>query len=349
MTSSENASLANERRKNGRQKPWNLKFFGIGNETWGCGGNMKGTYAAEINARYSTFVSAPASMGMIKVASGGSYNRNEGDFEPFTEAMMKGGGRMQALSAHYYAMPPLHATKKPATGFGEDQWAEELDYALQMEPYVTRTAAVMDKYDPDKKVAMYVDEWGSWYLQEPGSHPGFLYQQNTLRDAEVAALTLNIFHRHTDRVKMAAIAQMINVLQAMILTDGPKMLLTPTYHVFDMYQPFMGAVPYAAKVSTPNYSFGGKSMPMVDVSAARAKDGKLYLALVNTDPNKPAHLVTNLPGVGKGQILTGPAMDSHNTFAAPNAVHPVAYTGGSEGGKASFDLPARSVAVVAVN
>jgi len=348
MTSDEQASLANERRKNGRAKPWQLKYLGIGNETWGCGGNMNGETSAAVNARYSTFVSAPASMGMIKVASGGSFNRNEGDFEAFTEAMMKGGGRMQALSAHYYAMPSLHATKKPATGFSEDQWAEELSYALEMEPYITRTAAVMDKYDPDKKVAIYVDEWGSWYLQEPGSHPGFLYQQNTLRDAEVAALTLNIFHRHTDRVKMAAIAQMINVLQAMILTDGSKMLLTPTYHVFDMYQPFMGAVPYAAKVSTPNYNFGGKTMPMVDVSAARGKDGKLYLALVNTDPNKPAHLVTNLPGTGRGQILTGPAMDSHNTFAAPNAIHPVAYSGSSENGKASYDLPARSVAVVAV-
>jgi len=348
MTSSENASLANERRKNGRAKPWNLKYFGIGNETWGCGGNMSGDYAASVNARYSTFVTAPASMGMIKVASGGSFNRNEGDFEAFTEAMMKGGGRMQALSAHYYAMPSLHATKKPATGFGEGEWAEELSYALEMEPYIARTAAVMDKYDPEKKVAMYVDEWGSWYLQEPGSHPGFLYQQNSVRDAEVAALTLNIFHRHTDRVKMANIAQMINVLQAMILTDGSKMLLTPTYHVFDMYQPFMGATPYAAHVSTPNYSFGGKSLPMVDVSAARGKDGKLYLALVNTDPNKPAHLATNLPGTGKGQILTGPAMDSHNTFAAPNAIHPVAYSGSSENGKASFDLPARSVAVVAV-
>ncbi len=348
MTSDEKASLANERRKNGRTKPWQLKFLGIGNETWGCGGNMSGETSAAVNARYSTFVNAPASMGMIKVASGGSFNRNEGDFEAFTEAMMKGGGRMQALSAHYYAMPALHAPKKPATGFNESEWAEELDYALQMEPYVSRTAAVMDKYDPDKKVAIYVDEWGSWYLQEPGSHPGFLYQQNTLRDAEVAALTLNIFHRHTDRVKMAAIAQMINVLQAMILTDGPKMLLTPTYHVFDMYQPFMGATPFAAHVSTPNYSFGGKTMPMVDVSAARGKDGKLYLALVNTDPNKAVHLVTNLPGAGKGQILTGPAMDSHNTFTAPNAIHPVAFSGTSENGKAAFDLPARSVAVVAV-
>jgi alpha-N-arabinofuranosidase len=347
MTSSENASLANERRKNGRAKPWQLKYLGIGNETWGCGGNMSGDYSASINARYSSFVSAPASMGMVKVASGGSGNI--GDYKAFTEAMMKGGGKLQALSFHYYAMPDNGKTKGPATGFGEDRWAEELALTLKMEGYVSDVAAIMDKYDPDKKVAMYVDEWGSWYTQEPGSHPGFLYQQNSLRDAEVAALSLNIFHRHTDRVKLAAIAQMINVLQAMILTDGPKMLLTPTYHVFDMYQSFMGAVPYPAHVSTPNYAFGGNSIPMVDVSAARAKDGKLVLALVNTSPDKPAHVVTNLTGTAHGRIITGPAMDAHNSFAAPDAIHPVTYSGTTDGGKLAFDLPARAVVVVNVN
>jgi len=345
MTSNEQGSLANERRKNGRAKPWQLKYLGIGNETWGCGGNMDGETSAQVNARYSTFVNAPASMGMIKVASGASGNI--GDYKAFTDAMMRKGGRLQALSFHYYAMP-MGSPKGPATGFSESQWANELDLTLKMEGYISDVGAIMDKYDPDKKVALYVDEWGSWYDQEPGSHPGFLYQQNSLRDAQVAALSLNIFHRHTDRVKLAAIAQMVNVLQAMILTDGPKMLLTPTYHVFDMYQPFMGATPYTAHVSSPLYSFQDKSLSMVDVSAAKGKDGRTYLALVNSDPKKPAHVVTNLSGVGKGRILTGPAMDAHNSFAAPNTVHPVAYSGTSDGGKAVFDLPARSVAVVAV-
>ena len=345
MTSDEKASLANERRRNGRAKPWQLKYLGIGNETWGCGGNMDGETSAQVNARYSTFVNAPASMGMIKVASGGSGNI--GDYKAFTDALMRKGGRLQALSFHYYAMP-MGSPKGPATGFSESQWANELDLTLKMEGFINDVAAIMDKYDPDKKVPLYVDEWGSWYDQEPGSHPGFLYQQNSLRDAQVAALSLNIFHRHTDRVKLAAIAQMVNVLQAMILTDGPRMLLTPTYHVFDMYQPFMGAVPYTAHVSSPTYSFGGKNMAMVDVSVAKGKDGKIYLALVNSDPQKPVHVATNLPGTGRGRVLTGPAMDSHNTFDAPNAVRPVAYSGNSENGQASFDLPARSVAVVTV-
>jgi alpha-N-arabinofuranosidase len=346
MTSSENASLANERRKNGRDKPWQLKYLGIGNETWGCGGHMTADTAADVNARYSTFVNAPREMGMIKVASGASGNRD--DYNEYTEAMMKRGGRLQALSFHYYAMPEGRP-KGPATGFGEDKWAAELALALRMEGFVTETSAVMDKYDPEKKVALYVDEWGSWYDQEPGSKEGFLYQQNSLRDAQVAALTLNIFHRHTDRVKMANIAQMVNVLQAMILTDGNRMLLTPTYHVFDMYQPFMEAVPYPAQVKGPSYTFGGHSMAMVDVSAARAKNGKTVLALVNSDPNKPARVVTNLTGTARGQILTAQTMDAHNTFDAPNRLRPTPYGGKTEGGKLVFDLPAKSVAVVTLD
>ena len=347
MTSDEKASLANERRKNGRAKPWQLKYLGIGNETWGCGGNMSGDYAASVNARYSTFVNAPADMGMIKVASGASGNI--GDPVAFTDAMMKSAGRMQALSFHYYAMPVDRDARGPATGFSEGQWASELSLARDMEGYVSKVSAVMDKYDPSKKVGLYVDEWGSWYDQEPGSHPGFLYQQNSLRDAEVAALTLNIFHRHTDRVKLAAIAQMINVLQAMILTDKEKMLLTPTYHIFDMYQPFMGATPYAATVSGPEYRNGDKHMPMADVSAARTKDGKLVLSIVNTDPGHAVQVVTNLTGTAQGRILTAFAMDAHNTFAEPNLVHPVPFHGSTEGGKLSFDMPAKSVAVVTVN
>jgi alpha-N-arabinofuranosidase len=345
MTSDEDASLANLRRANGRNNPWNLKYIGIGNETWGCGGNMSATYAASINARYSTFISTPAAMDTIKVASGASGNRD--DYEAFTAAMMKANPHMQALSFHYYAMP-RHGDRGPATGFTEDQWARGLALARDMEGYVAKVSAVMDKFDPDKKVALFVDEWGAWYNQEKGTHPGFLYQQNTLRDAEVAALTLNIFERHTDRVKLAAIAQMVNVLQAMILTDGPKMILTPTYHIFDMYQPFMGATPYPATATGPEYSHDGYSMPMVDVTAARGKDGRLYLALVNTDPHHRAHVVTNLAGTGAGQILSGPTMDTHNTFAHPDTIHPVAFHGTVVNGKAVFDLPAKSIAVVAI-
>ena len=355
ITSSQNASLANERRSNGRDKPWNLKYVGIGNETWGCGGNMRPAEAAANNARYSGYIRTPDAMDTIKVASGSTGNLSKWqDYKAFTEEMMKNGGptfggAMQALSYHYYSMPPNLGPKGPATGFSEDLWARQLGYALDMERQLRDVTAIMDRYDPAKRTALFVDEWGSWYQQEPGSHPGFLYQQNSMRDAEVAALTLNIFHRHTDRVKLAAIAQMVNVLQAMILTDKEKMVLTPTYHVFDLYQPFMGATPYRAVVSNARYAFGGASLPLIDVSAAKGKDGKLILAIVNTDPHRAVTVRTNLTGSAAGRILAGAAMDAHNSFANPNAVHPVAFSGVTESGKLVFHMPAMAVALVTVN
>jgi alpha-N-arabinofuranosidase len=344
MTSDSHSSLANERRKNGRAKPWTVRFVGIGNETWGCGGNMRPEYAADINRRYATFANTPREMGTLKIASG-----SHDDNYDFAETMMRDGGRFDGLSVHYYTVPRIFRDKGPATGFPESEWASTLAHARHIEEIVTRTAAIMDKYDADKKVGLYVDEWGTWYDPAPGSVPGFLVQQNSLRDAQVAALSLNIFQRHTDRVKGANIAQMINVLQAMILTDKEKMVLTPTYHVFDMYQAFMGATPYPATVSGPSYSNGGNTIPMVDVSAARGKDGKLVLAIVNSDPSHAVQVVTNQTGSAQGRILTAFAMDAHNTFAQPNMVRPLPFKNSNSDGKLAFDMPAKSVAVVTVN
>jgi alpha-N-arabinofuranosidase len=344
MTSDSQSSLANERRKNGRAKPWNVRFIGIGNETWGCGGNMRPGYAADINRRYATFANTPREMGSLKIASG-----SHDDNYDFAETMMRDGGRFDGLSVHYYTVPRIFRDKGPATGFPESEWASTLKHAQHIDEIVTKTAAIMDKYDAGKKIGLYVDEWGTWYDQEPGSHPGFLYQQNTLRDAQVAALSLNIFQRHSDRVKGANIAQMINVLQAMILTDKEKMVLTPTYHVFDLYQAFMGAAPLPSTVTGPDYVQGDNRMPMADVFAARGKDGKLVLSIVNTDPNHAVQVVTNLTGSAHGRILSAFAMDAHNSFANPNMVRPIPFSNSTENGKMSFDMPAKSVAVVTVD
>jgi alpha-N-arabinofuranosidase len=339
-------SLAEERAANGRAEPWTIRYFGVGNESWGCGGNMRAEYSADLHRRYQTFVKVPAgTTAPIKVATGAS------DFQyDFTETLMQRAARhMDAISVHYYTLPGNWTVKGPATGFGEGDWAITLHKARRMDELIRGHKAVMDKYDPEKRVGLYVDEWGTWYDQEKGSSPGFLYQQNSLRDAHVAALTFNIFHRHTDRVKLAAIAQMINVLQAMILTDKEKMLLTPTYHVFDMYRPFQGATPLPASVASPAYTHGEIAQQAVDVSAARGTDGKLYLALVNVDPNRPARVTTSLSGRATGRILTGPAIDTHNTFDRPNTIQPAAYSARSSGGKLVFDLPAKSVVVVSVD
>jgi alpha-N-arabinofuranosidase len=354
MTSAQNSSLVQERRKNGRDQPWQVKYFGIGNEAWGCGGMMRAEYAADVTRRYSSFLNARAEQNLVKVATGPSAN--EPETAAYTETMMKNGVGLfrrpsfQALSFHYYTfpIPQRSSSTNRATGFAEDEWSNILRSARQMDDAISTVSGIMDKYDPDKKVALFIDEWGAWHDAETGTNPRFLYQQNSLLDAEVAALTLNIFHRHTDRVKMANIAQMINVIQAMILTDKEKMLLTPTYHVFDMYQPFQGATPYPVSTSGPSYDFNGFSLPAVDASAARSKDGKLILALVNLDPNRSALVLTNLTGHARGNILSGPAMDTHNTFDAPETIHPVAFTGTSDGnGKVEFKLPAKSVAVIA--
>ncbi|HEY0164625.1 MAG TPA: alpha-L-arabinofuranosidase C-terminal domain-containing protein [Sphingomicrobium sp.] len=350
MTSDLATTAANERRANGRLKPWKVKYFGVGNESWGCGGNMRPEYSADLHKRYQTFVKAPPGTDIIEVATGANVD----DYN-FTEVLMQRldpRWHVDAISLHYYTFPGSWENKGAATGFGEDKWASTLKNALRMEELVTKHKAIMDKHDPQKKVPLYVDEWGTWYDQEPGSKPGFLYQQNSLRDAHVAALTLNIFHRHTDRVKLAAIAQMVNVLQAMILTDGPRMVLTPTYHLFDMYVPFQGATPFAATVKTPEYRFGQTRLPAVDASAARGADGKLYVSLVNVDPNKPARVTVNVSGSrarsAVGRMITGPALDTHNTFDRPTTIQPVAFKGRATGGGLVFDLPAKSVAVVVV-
>jgi alpha-N-arabinofuranosidase len=345
MTASTPSSLVQERRRNGRERPWRVRYFGFGNETWGCGGNMRPEYSADLHRRYQTFIANPPGVPPVVRVASGSHDSNYN----FTEVLMREAAQqMDAISLHYYTLPGNWDRKGPALGFGEDQWAVTLSHALRIEDFITRHSAIMDRYDPQRRVALYVDEWGTWYDQEQGSTPGFLYQQNSLRDAVVAALTLNVFQRHTDRVKLAAIAQMVNVLQAMILTDGPRMLTTPTYHVFDLYQPFQGAIPFPATVEGSRYRFGDTDLPMVDATAARGTDGKLYLALVNLDPRRPARVTTALSGNARGRILTGPAMDTHNTFDAPDTIRPLPYAGRREGGHVAFDLPPRSVAVVAV-
>jgi alpha-N-arabinofuranosidase len=363
MTSDEKTSLTEERRKNVRERPWKVKYVGVGNELWGCGGSMRPEFAADVTRRYSTFLQAPTGQELVKVASGPSANFGDDGYTGFAEAMMKDslpGEAFQALSLHYYSWPIGPNGKvangtggtapeiSPATGFGEEKWANILRSALGMENAIETITAIMDKYDPDKKVFLAVDEWGAWHKGEPGVNPAFLYQQSSLLDAEVAALTLNILHRHTDRVKMANNSEMVNAIQAIILTDHERMLLTPTYHIFDMYRPFQGALPYPATVLGPQYSFGGHDLQAVDVSVARGQDGKLYLAMVNLDPHRTANVATNLKGRGRGRILTGPTLDTHNTFDAPETVHPVPFSGVTDGGKVAFTLPAKSIAVVAI-
>lgn len=347
MTAPNGSTLAKERAANGRKAPWKVPMFGLGNELWGCGGNMLPDYAADETRRYATFVKTPAGVPIMKVASGA----NSEDYN-WTEVMMKkAGSAFQGIGVHYYTVPGTWEHKGAATGFDEDAWATTLVKAMKMDELLTGHSRIMDKYDPDKKVALLVDEWGTWYDQEPGSHPGFLYQQNSLRDAVVASLNLDIFARHADRVRGANIAQMVNVLQAMLLTDGNRMVRTPTYWVFDMYKDYQDGTVLPVEVSAHWYRRGTTELRAVSSSAVRGTDGVVHVGLTNVDPNRAATVNLQLAGIAggtvTGRILTAPTMDAHNSFDAPDAVRPAAFTGASlNGGTIAMTLPPKSVVML---
>jgi alpha-N-arabinofuranosidase len=350
MTSNTVSTLANLRRKNGRDQPWDVHYFGIGNETWGCGGNMRPEYYADLFRQYATYIKAPRGKRPVIVASGG-HSESTRWAEVLTTMVEQD---LDAISHHYYTLPTGDWEKKGASlGFTEAEWIATLQRTLRVDEFITNNVKVLDQNDPKGKVAFYVDEWGTWYDPEPGREPGFLYQQNSLRDAIVAALNFNVFHHHARRVQMANIAQMVNVLQAMILTDGPKMVLTPTYHAFQMYIPFQGATALPVEMQAPVYQLGETRVPAVSVSAARDTAGKLQLGLVNLDPKREATITLQIQGLqargASGRVLTARAMDAHNTFESPRTVAPVPLKASRSGGKLVLTLPAKSVSVVSVD
>ena len=340
-------SLADERARNGRKAPWAVPYFGVGNELWGCGGTMRAEYAADETRRYATFIVAPAGTRILKIASGANVD----DYK-WTETMMaQAAGQVDGVSLHYYTVPGGWPPRASSTSFDEAGWAETLSEAWRMDDLITRHSAIMDKADPSKKTWLAVDEWGTWYAGDPGTNPGFLRQQNSLRDALVAAVHLNIFARHADRVKLTAIAQMVNVLQAMVLTDGAKMVLTPTYHVFAMYRPYMDGTVLPIDIRSPWYNKDKWTMPAVSASAVRGKDGVVHVALANLDPNRGNTVTATLTGVRPsgvtGRVLTAPTMTALNTFDVPNTVTVRAFGGARLAGDVlSVDLPPKSVVML---
>ncbi|RZJ13502.1 MAG: alpha-N-arabinofuranosidase [Rubrivivax sp.] len=351
MTSEGTSTLAQARRKNGHDKPFRVHYFAIGNENWGCGGNMRPEYYVDLYKHWASFLRTPENNRPIFIASGGHDTRTD-----WTEALIKGikGVPFNAISHHSYTLPTgKWEAKGAATGFGEDQWISTLAHAQRIDDMVRKNTAIMDQHDPDKKVGFYFDEWGSWYDPEPGSNPGFLVQRNTLRDALLAALHFNVFHAHAERVKMSNVAQMVNVLQAMIITSKDKFVLTPTYHAFKLYVPFQDATSLPVSIeNNPVYKVGATEIPGLSVTAARAKDGKLYVGIVNTNANQATELTlqvgTAAPKAVKGQMLTAAAMDAQNELGKPAQVAPVPFEVQAKDGKLTLKLPAKSVVVVAV-
>ena len=315
--------MAELRKKNNRAAPWGVKYWGVGNEMWGCGGHMTPEYYANIYKQYATFMTDWSnSDGIFRIASGA----NVADYH-WTEVLMRDIPKslIEGVALHSYSFVEWH-DKGSATDFNEDQYFSTLQTALRMEELITKHVAIMDKYDPKNEIALVVDEWGGWYNVEPGTNPGFLYQQNTMRDAMIAGTTLNIFNNHARRVKMANLAQTVNVLQAVILTDQEKMIKTPTFHVLKMYKIHHDARLVPVAFQSPPYKLGKETLPAISISASQKTDGTLNLSLVNIDPKKSHSLQLNLKNMEAtdflATILTSAKLQDHNSFEENEKIKP---------------------------
>lgn len=343
--------MSDLRRENGREKPWNVKFWGVGNEAWGCGGNMTPDYYADVYRKYATFMSDWTNTGgLFRIASGAN-----GDDYNWTETLMKKIPKnlVKGIALHHYAV--IEWKKKgPSTMYTDEQYFKTMKSAWLMNELVEKHSAIMDKYDPAKEIALVVDEWGGWYEVEPGTNPGFLYQQNTMRDAMIAGMTLNIFNNHAERVRMANLAQTVNVLQAVILTEGNKMLLTPTYHVMEMYKVHQDATLIPIQLNSADFVFNGEKIPAVTASASIAKDGKTHISLVNIDPTKEQAITVNVADKKyrsiNGRLLTSKKLRDFNSFDNPANIKPAVFKEAQiKNNQIALKLPPFSVVVLELN
>ena len=340
--------MSDLRAKNGRAEPWNVKYWGVGNEAWGCGGNMRAEYYADIYRQYATFISDWTNSGnLLRIASGA----NSADYN-WTEVLMKNIPKrmLGGLALHHYSVIDWDK-KGSAAEFDEVLYFKSMQSAWRMDSLIARHSAIMDKYDPEKDIALVVDEWGGWYDVEKGTNPGFLYQQNTMRDAMIAGITLNIFNNHSDRVRMANLAQTVNVLQAVILTENEKMLLTPTYHVMEMYKVHQDARRMKVDFENKYYSLDGNKLPAISISASVDSTGVIHISAVNIDAHSEQSVRLNvndlkISGVN-GRILKSTRLQDHNTFNEPNKVKPEEFRDASfRNGVIEFKLSPFSVIVL---
>ncbi len=342
--------MSDLRKQNGRAEPWKVKLWGIGNEAWGCGGNMKPEYYADEYRKYVTFIADWENTGgLLRIASAAS----DADYN-WTETLMKNIplNMLGGVAMHHYSV--LDWNKKgSAVEFSEEQYFGIMKQALLMEELVIKHAAIMDKYDPQQKIALVVDEWGGWYDVENGTNPGFLYQQNTIRDAMIAGVTLNIFNNHANRVRVANLAQCVNVLQAVILTNKEKMILTPTYHVMEMYKVHQNATLLPLTITGNDYILEGQKLPAISSSASKDSTGTIHISLVNIDPTHAQKITLNI-GTEKlsgatGRILTSKKLQDYNSFTNPEKIKPAIFKDFAlDKNIITITLPATSVVVLTV-
>jgi alpha-N-arabinofuranosidase len=346
LTMPAKSPMANLRRAHGREQPWKIPFWAVGNENWGCGGNMTAQQYAWEYRKYQTYCRAFNGEKLYRVACGFEDSWNE-------TVMREAARFMDGLSIHYYTFTRSWEEKGKATGFPPEEWFSLLRNALKVEDFIVRTAGIMDRFDPSRCVGIVLDEWGTWHLPEAGSNSAFLVQQNTIRDAVAAGASLNVFNRHADRLHVANLAQTVNVLQAVLLTDGAKMVKTPTYHVMKMYAVHQDATLLPGYLEEGTYEMDGAALPKLSASASRDAAGVIHVTACNLHHESAEELQIEVrgasPAKAAGEVLTGPKIDSMNTFEHPDAVVPrkldvsVTKTG------ITLKLPPRSVAVVAIS
>lgn len=348
LNSNAESTITSIRKQNGHPQPFNVKFWGVGNESWGCGGNMTPEFYADQYKRYASFCKNYPNARLMKIASGA----NSGDYH-WTETLMKNIplGMMWGISLHYYTVPSGNwRNKGSATQFDEKQYFNTMKNCLRMEELVTKHSAIMDRYDSTKRVALVVDEWGVWTDVEPGTNPAFLFQQNSLRDALLAGTTLNIFNNHADRVRMANLAQTVNVLQSLVLTRGKDMLLTPTYYVFELYRVHQNAKLIPIHFQSPDYVNGDQKIPALNISASKDSTGAMHISLVNIDASRPISLQSVLSEKWNsvtGKIITSEKLTDINTFEQPLKVRDTIFNGAKlNGNKLIVDLPAKCIVVL---
>lgn len=358
------STIANLRRENGSEEPWKIKYWGVGNENWGCGGHMTAEYYSDLFCRYSTYCRNFSNNKLYKIACGPVGELPIEWVLHWVDVLMKKTMTVlsiepiiQGISLHYYTRTGILGDSRPATDFNKRKWLITMQRAYYMDELLTKISEIMDKYDSNKKIGLIVDEWGAWWGVEPGTNPSFLYQQNTMRDALVASIHLDIFNTHCDRVHMANIAQTVNVLQAMVLTKGEKMILTPTYHVFDMYKVHQDATLLPMSIKSEGYGNDKEKISAIHGSASIDENEKIHISFCNIDPDNAINVSIELPKIDfkdkeiNARILQAEQMNAHNTFDCPENVKPMEFKSSNfkiMGNNLSCKMPSKAILVIEI-
>jgi alpha-N-arabinofuranosidase len=345
LTADDDSGPAKLRRKNGRREPWNARLWAVGNEVWAyC--DKPAPYAGKF-LEYEEAMRAATDQDLYLVACGPGGTRYD-----WTDTLMRiVGTRMEGLAFHHYTLAGPWADKGPALGFTEQHWALSMQNSFGIETMVYKHSEIMDRYDPGKKVALVMDEWGVWHSGASHMPEDCPHSPGTIRDAIVAAMMLNMFNNHCERLRVANIAMLVNALHPLYITHEDRLLRTPTSHVYEMFTVHHEATMLPLITTADRGLPYDYTMPGFNASASRDDAGRIHLTLCNvtvdSDREISCRLASGNINSARGRILTSDAIDGHNTFREPDRVAPAPFEGASiDNGIVKIALPARSVVLL---